>query len=290
MARPVRIPPFHALAAFECAARLGGFAPAAAELCITASAVSHRIRLLESHVGEQLFERSATGVRLSEAGQRYLTGVKEAFEKLALLSHKGEPAPTRLSVGSPPTFARNLLIPRLPDFYRDWPEIEIDISIAAPMQARPDRHDVDIRFGSGSFDDRVTNRLFEDVVIVLAAPGYLKTHGLADPGELKQAELLRSPLVPWRPWFAAAGLDWPEPNRGPRFTDLGILLEAAASGLGVAVCTRRVAESWMQRGQLVSPFDVSAPAPSTYYTLVEVGLVNRPEVAAFLGWLRETFA
>jgi DNA-binding transcriptional LysR family regulator len=290
MARLQRLPPIHALSAFESAARLGGFAPAAAELCITPSAVSHRIRLLETQLGEQLFERSPTGVRLTEAGQRYLLGVREAFDKLAQLSTGGAADVLRLSVGSPPTFARNLLIPRLPEFYRQWPDIEIEVAVAAPMQDRPERHDVDIRFGSAPFDERAATKLFDDRVAVLAAPRYLELRPLAEPADLARAELLRSPLVPWQPWFAAAGLDWPEPARGPVFTDLGILLEAAASGLGVAVCTQRVAEQWTRDAQLVAPFGVTAPAASTYHALVERHLGQRPEVAAFVDWLTATFA
>ncbi|HEY0857237.1 MAG TPA: LysR substrate-binding domain-containing protein [Albitalea sp.] len=290
MARLQRLPPIHALTAFESAARLGGFAPAAAELCITPSAVSHRIRLLETQLGEQLFDRSPTGVRLTEAGQRYLLGVREAFDKLSHLSRGGTPEVLRLSVGSPPTFARNLLIPRLPEFYRQWPDIEIEVAVAAPMQDRPERHDVDIRFGSAPFDERAATKLFDDRLEVLAAPRTLEKHPLAKPADLARAELLRSPLVAWRPWFAAAGLDWPEPSRGPLFTDLGILLEAAASGLGVAVCTRRVAEQWTSDGQLVAPFAVTAPATSTYYALVERDLGQRPEVGAFVDWLTAAFA
>ena len=290
MARVQRLPPIHALTAFESAARLGGFAQAAAELCITPSAVSHRIRLLETQLGEQLFERSPTGVRLSEPGQRYLLGVREAFDKLAHLSRGREPALLRLSVGSPPTFARNLLIPRLPEFYRHWPDIEIEVAVAAPLQDKPDRHDVDIRFGNGHFDTRHTIKLFDDRVEVLAAPAYLQSHPLVEPADLARADLLRSPLVAWRPWFAAAGLDWPEPVRGPLFTDLGILLEAAASAMGVAVCTRRVAERWTRAGQIAPLFGVTAPAASTYYALVERDLDQRPEVAAFIEWLTATFA
>ncbi len=290
MARLPRLPPLHALAAFESAARLGGFAPAAAELCITPSAVSHRIRLLERQLGEQLFERSPTGVRLTDTGQRYLSGVREAFEKLAHLSRSDAPEPVRLSVGSPPTFARNLLIPRLPEFYRQWPEIEIEVAVAAPMHDKPERHDVDIRFGNGNFDNRITIKLFDDLAVVLASPGYQQTHGLTQPCDLQRAELLRSPLVRWRPWFIAAGLDWPEPGRGPVFTDLGILLEAAASGLGVAVCTHRIAERWTGADQLVPLFGVAAPSASTYYALVERDLAQRPEVAAFIEWLGVTVA
>lgn len=287
--RPLRLPPIHALAAFESAARLGGFAPAAAELCITPSAVSHRIRQLEAQLGESLFDRSPTGVRLSEAGQRYLGSVREAFEKLGQLT-RGTAVVQRLRVGTPPTFARNLLIPRLPDFYRSWPDIEIEVAVEAPMQGKPERHDVDIRFGQGRFDERPATRLFDDVVVVLVSPAYGRSLSLREPADLARAVLLRTPLVPWRPWFAAAGLDWAEPARGQSFTDLGILLEAAASGLGAAVCTRRIAERWMANGQLVAPFDLTVPADSTYHTLVHPDQAQRPEVAAFLGWLAETFA
>lgn len=285
MTRPHRLPPIHALAAFESAARLGGFGQAAVELCITPSAVSHRIRLLELQLGEPLFERLPTGVRLSDAGQRYLIGVREAFDKLALLSRSPEPEVPRLRVGAPPTFARNVLIPSLPAFYRQRPDVEIEVAVVMPMQDRPERHDVDIRFGSGRFDERETVKLFDDRLQVLAAPGYLERCPQEDPADLSRAELLRSPLIAWRPWFEAAGLDWPEPMGGLAFTDLGILLEAAASGLGVALCGQRVATPWTDAGQLVSPFAIEVPAASTYHLLVDRGATERPEVADFVGWL-----
>ncbi len=289
MARVQRLPPVHALAAFEAAARLGGFAQAAGELCITPSAVSHRIRLLEAQIGAPLFDRSPTGVRLTEAGQRALANVREAFDKLSLLSVRQAPAVLRLRVGSPPTFARNLLIPRLPEFYRQFPEIEIEVDIVAPLQERHDRHDVDIRFGAGRFDDRPSSRLFDDRVAALAAPGYLARHPMPTPADLARAELLRSPLLAWRPWFAAAGLDWPEPTRGMLFTDLGILLEAAASGLGVAACTLRVAERWTGDGRLQPLFGLSVASPSTYWLVVADEVRTRHEATAFIDWLVAAF-
>jgi DNA-binding transcriptional LysR family regulator len=290
MARPNRLPSIQALAAFESAARLGGFGQASAELCITPSAVSHRIRQLESQLGETLFERLPTGVRLSDAGQRYLVNVREAFDKLSQLARDDAPPPLRLRVGAPPTFARNLLIPRLPDFYRQWPDIEIEVAVEAPMQDKPERHEVDIRFGRGRFDDRPATRLFDDVEVVLAAPHYAEARALRQPADLKGADLLRTPLVAWRPWFVAAGLDWPEPTRGQSFTDLGILLEAAASGLGVAVCAQRIAGRWIDGGSLVPLFGIAVPASSTYHTLVQAEQMQRPEVAAFIEWLGATFA
>ena len=290
MTRPQRLPPIHALAAFESAARLGGFGQAAAELCITPSAVSHRIRILELQLGEPLFERLPTGVRLTDAGQGYLLGVREAFDRLAHLSRSGAAPSPRLRVGSPPTFARNMLIPRLPEFYRQRPDIQIEVAVVMPMQDRPERHDVDIRFGNGRFDGRETIKLFDDDLQVLATPRYAQRLRLDRPADLKGAELLRSPLIAWRPWFAAAGLDCPEPTGGLAFTDLGILLEAAASELGVAICLQRVAAPWTETGQLVPLFGITAPAASTYHVLVEREQTERPEVASFVDWLTATFA
>lgn len=290
MARIPRLPPFHALLAFEAAARLGGFGPAAAELCITASAVSHRIRQLEETLGEPLFDRSPGGVRLNSAGRHYLRGVREAFDLLSHLGTAEARPPTPLRVGMPPTFARNMLIPALPAFYRQWPDIEIEVEIAAPMQEKPDRHDVDVRWGRGRFDGRHAIRLFDDEIVALASPAYVAMQGLSTPADLARAELLRSRLLAWRPWFQAAALDWVEPSRGPLFSDFGILLEAAAGGLGVAACTRRVASVWMQSGQLQPLFDVAAPSPEAYHVLVDAEQARRPEVAAFVEWLHATLA
>lgn len=290
MVRPARLPPLHALSAFESAARLGGFAPAAAELCITPSAVSHRIRLLEAQLGEQLFERTPGGVRLTEAGRRCLAGVREAFGTLAQLSRGRDDAPVRLVVGTPPTFARELLIPQLPDFYRQWPDIELEVAVAAPLQERPDRHDVDIRFGSaelGAPDGRARLRLFDDRWVVLAAPASVQAQGLATPADLLRAERLRSPLVGWAAWWQAAGLaeGLAEPQRGPVFSDLGILLEAAASGLGVALCSERLSRRWVAQGRLQQLFGLAVPAERSYDLLADAGALARPEVAAFVDWL-----
>lgn len=300
---PPRLPPIHALTAFEAAARLGGFAPAAAELCITPSAVSHRIRQLESQLGEPLFDRNATGVRLTAHGQRYLTIVREAFDKLAEGSRAEAHATPQLTVSAPPTFARNLLIPQLPGFYRQWPDIQIDVAVQAPLQERFERHDIDIRYGQPPFDDRPCTLLFDDQLAVFGSADCLRRLGwpielpaaaaALDPITIlpRAAELgllLRCPLTPWRPWFHAAGVDLPEPTRGASFTDLGILLEAAVSGLGLALCPLRVATHWLQISQLHQAFALSIPAPSGYFAAVDRQTAQRPEVAAFVDWLTHT--
>src|SRR3954465_283366 len=95
-----RLPPVHPLSAFEAAARHASFALAAEELCITPSALSHRIRLLEEFVGERLFSRDGRSVTLTEFGRRYLDVVRAALRTLAdfPLPQRGAPAAPRIKI------------------------------------------------------------------------------------------------------------------------------------------------------------------------------------------------
>jgi len=191
-----RIPPIHALVAFEAAVRLGGFAQAAAELCVTPSAVSHRIRQLEEHLGTKLFERTPSGVRLTTAGHMYVESVREAFGKLAWASGGATPV-IKLRVSVPPTFARQMLIPRLPDFYRQWPEVELEIHLSIPLQdVTAETADVEIRWGYGGYGDSRAVKLFDDLATPLATPELRARLAMKEPRDIRQATLLRTPLMP----------------------------------------------------------------------------------------------
>ncbi|MCK0507021.1 LysR substrate-binding domain-containing protein [Aromatoleum anaerobium] len=286
-----RVPPMHALAAFEAAARLGGFAQAADELCVTPSAVSHRIRQLEAMLGTPLFERTPAGVRPTTVGRLYLESVREAFDKLAQAGAVLQPERERLRVSLPPTFARQLLMARLPEYLRSHPEVEVEMHLSIPLQdVTAETADVEVRWGRGDYPERTVCKLFDDVVMPLAAPSWVAARALRGIADLGRAELLRSPLLPWRPCFAAAGLDWPEPERGAVFNDLGMLFEVAAAGLGAAVGTRRLSAAWVDTGRLVPLFGVTAPAPFTYYAVATPAQHKRAVVRDFIAWLAGIFA
>lgn len=282
-----RVPPLHALAAFEAAARLSGFAQAAQELCVTPSAVSHRIRQLEAQLGMSLFDRGPGGVRLTTAGRMYLDNVREAFDKLAqtrgVLS---PPARERLRVSVPPTFARQLLMARLPEYLRLHPEVELEVHLSIPLQdVTAEAADVEVRWGRGDYPGREAVRLFADVVLPLAAPAYVAELGLQAPADLGRAVLLRSPLLPWRTWLEACGQTRGEPEQGAVFNDLGMLFEVAAAGLGVAMGTRRLSAAWVDSGRLVPLFGLTAASPFDYYVVTTPQQAARPAVADFTDWL-----
>ena len=279
------LPSANALFVFEAAARLGGFAPAADELCVTASAVSHRIRQLEARLGLQLFERTPTGVRLTSAGRRYLESVREAFEMLAHGSGAMAAERERLRVALPPTFARQLLMPRLPEFLRRHPEVEITINVVVPLvNLSAEAADVEVRWGDGEYPGRAVRCLFDDELVVLASPACAAELAVSRPEDLARAELLRAELLPWRTWFSAVGVDLPEPERGSVLNDLGMLLEVAANGLGVALCTRRIAAAWLEAGRLVPLLPQCPPSPLGYWALTGMG-AERPLADAFIDWL-----
>jgi DNA-binding transcriptional LysR family regulator len=286
------VPPLHLLLAFEACARHASFARAAVELNVTPSAVSHRIRDLEDNVGEALFVRRARRVELTHAGGRYLDDVREALERLSRLARPklGERTRERLRIVSPPTFARQLLAPRLAAFCAAHPAIDIELSLSIPFsEVKAGDGDVEIRFGDEASAGAGATRLFEERVFPVASMAYarkLAPRGAVAPEDIARATLLRNPRDSWRAWFAAAGLDFPEPRTGPLFNDLGLLVEAAAQGQGVALARSVLSRAWLDSRAVVRLSPVEAPSPNTYFVFVPAAHAKRPAVRAFVDWLR----
>ncbi|MBL8309953.1 MAG: LysR family transcriptional regulator [Burkholderiales bacterium] len=294
-----RFPSIDALRAFEAAARLGSFEQVASELAITASAVSKRITALEQLIGTTLFSRAGRRPVLTAAGKEYVEQVRAALHQLAAvgLHQRAAQSVPRLRVLSTPTFAREVLVPRLKPFADRHADAEIEIVVAIPYLdiATPDA-DVAITFGprhvpvGGAVAHRVhAEPLLFEPVFAVAAPSLLKSLRIRRPHDLLRATgnlrvpLLRCPLEPWSPWFAAAGLDAVEPTRGVKLVDLGLALEAAASGQGVTLARRSLAERWMARGELVAPFDVQSAPRDGYHLSVQQASALALD---FAQWLR----
>lgn len=290
-----RLPPVHALSAFEAAARHNSFAVAAEELCITPSALSHRIRLLEDFVGERLFYRDGRSIGLSEFGRRYLDVVRSALRTLTdfPMPHRNAALQPKVKIMLPPTFARHMLVPRIGSFTRQHPDITVEMYLSVPLyDLSLSESDVEIRFGAGNYPNIVTEKLFEEPAFAVASPSYLKSIApLSSPQDLQHASLLRSALEPWQPWFEAAGLKhWPEPSTGLRVDDLGLLLESVRYGYGVGLTRQHFAEELLSRGEIVALFDVRLRTPPhAYYVVYERQIRDRPEVDTFIAWLQDTF-
>lgn len=284
----LRLPSLDALRAFEAAARLGTFERAAESLNITASAVSKRIGALEDLLGGPVFQRGAKNLQLSALGREYLSAVRPALLGLISLPqhHRKAQQRQRLRLSAPPTFARQILVPALPEFTDAHPEIELEVVLSVPFldQGGSDA-DLDVRHGEALRSDDTP--LMHDVLIPLACPALLPHGPLQTAAELARLPLLRTPMEPWAPWFRAVGLDWPEPDQGPRLVDLGLTLQAALSGQGVVLARPSLARQALQAGQLRPVLGVGATpwlaANSAYWLLPQC---DSPAAEACTGWVR----
>lgn len=192
-----RVPPLHLLIAFEAAARLGSFARAAEELSVTPSAVSHRIKNLEELWGEDLFVRSNAALRLTAAGTRYQRNVQDALKSLNELARpEYNKMRTRLRVAIPPTFGRQHLVPRLPEFGALYPHIDLELHLAIPfLDVKAEDTDVEIRYGTGRYPDLKTTRLLVEPVFPACGREYydrINGRTIARPEDLHNLVLLRS--------------------------------------------------------------------------------------------------
>jgi len=284
-----RLPPLNELAAFEAIARHRSFTKASKELCLTRSAISQRLRQLEEHLDTRLLVRTRRSVELTTEGARYLEAVREALSKLALASEKFSADRTKcVRLGVVPALASNWLIYRLRSFHRRFPNIDLDIRSAIAMaKIEAGEVDVAIRWGRGDWPGLEQFRLFPDELLAVCSPAYLNELGkLRSPADLRKAVLLRNAIQPWKPWLEKAGLDWPEPAHGPSFSDSTLALQAATDGHGIALGRRMLVQHLLDQGSLVQPFDITAPIEEAFFVVYLEESLERPEVAAFVEWIR----
>jgi len=287
----LRIPPIQCLLTFEALARLRSVTQASEELCVTPSAVSHRIRQLEQILGTKLFGRA--DFSLTTEGSEYLAHVRDGLATLQKFpSQVASPGRRKLRVAVTPTFARSVLLPRLKQFSEAYPEVDLTLQVSIPLlDVVAEDADLTVRFGTGRYADVEHVCLSKDEVSPMASAAFIREYGPFDtPEDLSGVPLLRSPLEPWRTWFAANHLDWPEPVEGSQFNDIGLLCDAAAVGMGVGLLRYKLAAPWLEQGTLLPLYEKRVPSPHAHYLCWRTGTMERWECAAFAEWMRNAVA
>ncbi len=251
-----RLPPLRAIQAFDAVARLRSVTLAAAELALTPSAVSHRLRRLEEHLGIPLFYRANKAMALTDAGREFLQSVSSAFDRIERASERlaGGMASDLLTVHCPPSFAPAWLLPRIHAFLAAHPSIDLRIHASPqPVDFFKTDTDVEIRYGSADWAGLVVVPLLEDALTPLCSPEVkARIQGPVGASSLSDVPLIISERAPigWSEWFRAKNLEM-SPRRGLRFDRGYLALQAASLGLGVALESTVFAEPYLRSGQLV---------------------------------------
>ncbi len=291
-----RLPPLNALRAFESAARHLSFSAAAAELHVTPAAISHQIKALEDDLGVKLFRRLNREVRLTDAGQACLPGLRDGFDRIAeaVGLAQRQDAGGILTVSSSPAIAAKFLVPRVEKFRTLHPHIDlrVDASMHLVDFARENVH-VALRYGRGHYPGLNVTLLMRTEVVPVCAPALLRgQHPLRTPQDLRHHMLIhdetlaRDPSCPdWAMWLRAAGVDRVDSHRGLRFNQVALALDAAIAGRGVVLTRNVFAADDLAQGRLVRLFDTAMPVDFAVYVVTPPSLTATPKVKAFCDWV-----
>lgn len=291
MSRTTRLPPLSSLRAFECAARLSSFKMAAEELSVTATAISHRIRVLEADLGHSLFHRKVRSVELTPEGQMLYAAVHTGFESITAGVEKLRvPTSSTVTLSVTPAFAAKWLVPRIADFQAAHPHINLHVHASNEIvRLGPGSADLAVRYGDGPYRGLDASLLMHDRFAPVASPAL---------GDIRSDEIAGLPLIhfdwhrgvanelSWSAWAQAAGVEAPSLKKCIRFSEESHAIQAAVAGQGVALVSQLLVEQELELGLLSV-----VPGPSLAgwsYTVVLPNLETpSSEVSAVRDWLLE---
>ena len=288
------LPPLTALRAFEAAARHLSFTRAAAELCVTQTAVSHQVKLLEGHLGTVLFRRLPRRIALTRDGAAWARELEPVFARLhdanRRLRVRLPPDRPVVSVSVIPSFAARWLVPRLGRFLEQHPGLDVRVSPTEHLvDFAIEAVDVGIRYGGGRYPGLVVEKLADDALVVVCSPVLRARRRIATVADLRKHVLLHDDArESWPRWLEARGVRDVDAARGTVLTDSSMLVEAAVRGQGVALARWSLAVDDLEAGRLVLPFPRVRPMATglSYYAVTTRESQARGPVAAFLAWVR----
>jgi LysR family transcriptional regulator of beta-lactamase len=279
--------PLNALRAFEAAARHLSFTRAAIELCVTQTAISHQVKLLEQRLGVELFRRLPRGLMITEDGLALLPTLQDSFDRMADMIQRFEEGHLRdvLTLGAVGTFAVGWLLPRLAEFRELYPFIEVRLSTNNNrVDIAAEGLDYAIRFGNGAWHDTEAEELFAAPLSALCIPSIARQ--LSTPKDILHQPLLRSYRADeWPDWFDAAGATPPK-IRGIVFDSSVLMIEAAIQGAGVALAPPLMFGRQLAARALEQPFPIYVSKGCYWLTRLKSRAVT-PAMAIFSQWLQE---
>ncbi|HEI8864642.1 LysR family transcriptional regulator [Serratia sp. AKBS12] len=282
--------PLNALRAFESSARHLNFTRAARELNVTQAAVSQQVRMLEERLSIRLFKRLPRGLDLTDEGLALLPVLTESFDRIesVLQQFDGGHFHEALTVAAVGTFAVGWLIPRLGEFHRKHPFIDLRVMTHNNViNLAAEGLDFAICFGDGAWPATRSVKLLDAPLTALCPPQLAAR--LTTPASLRHQRLLRSyRRDEWDRWLAAAGVT-PWRINGPVFDSSQLMVEAAIYGGGVALAPAAMFSQALQEARLVRPFDVEVNLGAYWLTSLKSRAMT-PAMKAFEHWLLQESA
>lgn len=286
------------LRAFEAVSRHLNFRAASEEMALTQSAVSRQIQALEEEVGVSLFLRHTRAVELTSAGAQLLMAVSQALPRIdgAVRQIRQSAGRKSVSLTTFASFASMWLIPRLEQFQRDNPDIDIRID-ATDAAVDLDVADVDLalRYGPVATMPADAIRMFGEQLTPVASPWLLKGGApLKKPADMAQFALIEAgdahrthmEWLSWRRWLDEHQLSKLQPKRWLYFNYAYQMVQAALTGQGLVLARLPLVAESLANGDLIEPLPkLRLDSPMAYWMIVGPRSAQRPEIRAFCEWL-----
>jgi len=292
---PNKLPPLNALKVFEVAARKLSFSKAAEELCVTQGAISKQIKSLEEHLQLALFDRTATGLLLTEAGKQYLPTIMSALEQIqsstANLQQFGNNSQS-LTLNITPSLSNLWLIPRLKKLSEALPNLRLNmVSGDGTFKFHQASADIAIRCLPLSLSHENSTLLAEEVLLPVIHPELLLDSPINEPADLLKHPLLMHTTRPqlWSQFLSRAITDdvHSTPHFHHGFEHFFMSLEAAKQKQGIALVPDFLASEFIKKGELVSLLGIHYKSSYGFYFLVPSYRQQHDKVQQFYQWLQD---
>ncbi len=281
--------PLNALRVFEAVATHLSFTAAARELGVTTAAVSAQVKALEADIGVPLFRRHTRAVALTQEGAELLPGVRRGLDELrrAVDRIRRERVGGMLNLSVPSEFLQRWLLPRLGEFTRRHPEIEVRFGPARPALdfGRDDFHAA-ILYGSGAWAEVRCEKLLDEWVFPVCSPALLAKLGPIETlADFARYPLIHSRAEPWVDWLRRVGGDTTRAETLQLMEDSTATLASVEQGKGVALARWSLAAADLAAGRLVRPMMPSVQQRSAWYLVAPPENFPLPKVVRFRAWL-----
>jgi LysR family glycine cleavage system transcriptional activator len=291
---PRKLPPFAAVRAFDAAARYCNLRLASEELFLSVSAVSHQVKALEQFLGVQLFNRSHSSLELTAAGELYMKEIAQALDMIASATAQVAAARnlTSVSINMFPSLAVLWFMPKLSTWYEHAPHTDVTvITSLETVSVRSGSVDVAIRYEAKASLSATALTLFDEYIYPVCSPQYALDNGIQDPmSALDNVTFIHCQTAPgeWEEWFRSTADTAVPPRRALNVDNRALALQAAESGLGVAMGRTPFAQRALRDGRLCRLSNHGLASGFAYALALSDSAARNPTIQNFTRWLVET--
>lgn len=282
------------LRTFCVAAEHESFREAAERLFITASAVSHQIKNLETELGKKLFERGSRHISLTPAGELLYNDVRPLILKLdeVAIQHSAHQARSILRISVQPFFASELFVPKLIEFRHLHPELDIVVDTSdESAEKHPGGADASIRVFRSPPNGLAHDQLFPLRLIPAGSPAFY------DGIKVRANRIVSNfPIVvhesrprAWKQWERVSGIRLPRQSDVVRLDSMIAVARAAERSLGAALVPTQLSGRWFSSGSLVPLFDPELVTADRYYFVCNESEKHRKNIQILRDWVLQNF-